>query len=669
MYRYLGILTLLVPAAIAGITGYNCEGEGLNITTLSLLDVGECAIDDIEPTKTEVYVQLMQISDYDSATIFQCQLQINREIFYCGMHSHISMVGGGKIEYIKELGKDTCRRIHETGSITIVGTTIDGLERNATNRRAAILAGRASADGTCKGSSYTDNYGSWDNVVVQATLKITLRNFEAPIKRATRRIILPSGTHCDASRDHCVDTDGMETYWTATSTDSCHFDQYDILYEGIAIKLSTNNSQGTPDIYTVSTRDTTFALTKTQEINLCGYLLFRTEHPKLLIMETQRGRTFKPRTRIAVDNLDIFTYVNSKFVYVEKHIKNQLTRLYRDVMEQKCALERQILQNALSLASIAPDEMAYRIAKAPGHTAVVVGEVIHLVKCIPMECKLRHTETCFNELPVTCKNASYFLLPRSHILTRKGTPRDCNELLTAMYKVHATWYKITQRPTEIAEPPTIRPLTHPTWKYVDTDSLAASGIYTEEDLSRLRDHIMFPVERPSTLNTIARGAMGQTIPSGSISITNLFDEESLDRIAESTGRRLWKGFVTFGSASAGIMAIFIIARFIKLIVDTIIHGYALHTVYGWSIHLLGALWSSVANLLLHLGRPQQMEQQRTNPEYRQLKNELPKEGPTAPEDTPPAFTTHHPDNKRQTQGNIDTRSYGELRQYLDENRT
>lgn len=64
-------------------------------------------------------------------------------------------------------------------------------------------------------------------------------------------------------------------------------------------------------------------------------------------------------------------------------------------MEQKCALERQILQNALSLASIAPNEMAFRIMKGPGFTAVTSGEVIHLIKCVPVECKLRPMEGCF----------------------------------------------------------------------------------------------------------------------------------------------------------------------------------------------------------------------------------------------------------------------------------
>lgn len=86
--------------------------------------------------------------------------------------------------------------------------------------------------------------------------------------------------------------------------------------------------------------------------------------------------------------------------------------------------------------------------------------------------------------------------------------------------------------------------------------------------------------------------MEGAIQSGSISIINLLDEDSLNRIAESAGVRLWTDFVIFESTSAGILAIFIIIRIIKLVIDTLIHGYALHSVYGWSMHLLGAVWSS-----------------------------------------------------------------------------
>ncbi|KAH0946869.1 hypothetical protein HN011_011953 [Eciton burchellii] len=83
----------------------------------------------------------------------------------------------------------------------------------------------------------------------------------------------------------------------------------------------------------------------------------------------------------------------------------------------------------------------------------------------------------------------------------------------------------------------------------------------EQRARSLRSHIMFPVERPSILNTIARGAMGQRIPEGSISMINLLDEKSLDKIAESAGARIWKGFITFGSVSAGVLVVFIILQY------------------------------------------------------------------------------------------------------------
>ena len=57
----------------------------------------------------------------------------------------------------------------------------------------------------------------------------------------------------------------------------------------------------------------------------------------------------------------------------------------------------------------------------------------------------------------------------------------------------------------------------------------------------------------------------------------------------------------FGSTSAGIIAIFLIAKIIKFGLDTIIHGIALHEIYGFSFHLIGAIWDSLTQLLLHWG--------------------------------------------------------------------
>lgn len=269
-------------------------------------------------------------------------------------------------------------------------------------------------------------------------------------------------------------------------------------------------------------------------------------------------------------------------------------------MEQKCALERQILKNALSLSSLSPNEMAYRIMREPGYAAVAAGEVLHIIKCVPTECRIRQTELCYNELPVTHNNQSYFLAPRSHILLKTGTTKKCSELLPTMYHVEGSWFRLMPRPVEAISPPTIQPLTRPKWYYVSPKNLATSGIYSNEDLDRLKNHIMFPVEKSNMLNTIARGAMEHQIPPGSVFMMNLFDEDTLEKFAESTASRLWKRFVTFRSASAGVLAIILVIRLAKTIIDSIIRGYALHSVYGWSLHLVGAVWSSITHLLLQL---------------------------------------------------------------------
>lgn len=651
-------LTALLVLPVYGLIGYDCGGQGLNITSLSLLDIGDCNVDDIEPKKEETYVQLLQLSEFDHTIAIQCRIEVDRTIYYCGMHSHVSIVQNGRKEYIREVSADVCKKLHDTGTIFLGNNgLIVGIKENTTSSHSITFAGTVSTDGRCSGTQFSDPYGTWDNVVVQATVKISIRKLELPVKHATNEIIFPSGTRCRVTEGECYDADGMITYWSVLPMDSCHFNRYDILYEGTAYRLTSKTTQKeSPTIYTVTTRETTFALAKTSETNLCGYKIMRTEHPKLCILETSPGRVFKARSKIAIDNLDIFSYVNSKFIYVEKHLKTQLTQLYQDIMEQKCALERQILQNALSLASIAPDEMAHRIMKAPGYTAITTGEVLHLIKCVPVECRVRQAENCYNELPVTYQNKSLFLLPRSRILTKTGTSRDCHELLPAMYKVHGTWYRLTPRLVESLAPPTIQPLTKPTWRYISPDSLASSGIYTNEDLDRLRDHIMFPMEKPSMLNTIARGAMGQPIPEGSVSISKFLDEDTLNKIAENTGERLWKGFISFGSASAGILGIFIVVRLAKLIIDTLIHGYALHSVYGWSVHLLGAIWTSVTNVLLHLGRAANEEQDNG----REL---LPLQTPSTAEDQHPQALPRTETTAQTSEVQMD---YKELRKLLNE---
>jgi len=98
--------------------------------------------------------------------------------------------------------------------------------------------------------------------------------------------------------------------------------------------------------------------------------------------------------------------------------------------------------------------------KTPGYIAVATGEVIHVIKCISVECKIRQVEGCFAELPMTHGNRSAFLLSESRIIMHAGTPRDCSEILPAIYKTHGTWFRLMPSPVEL--PPIYHPVANAT---------------------------------------------------------------------------------------------------------------------------------------------------------------------------------------------------------------
>lgn len=84
---------------------------------------------------------------------------------------------------------------------------------------------------------------------------------------------------------------------------------------------------------------------------------------------------------------------------------------------------------------------------------------------------------------------------------------------------------------------------------------------------------MFPVE---LLSWRILSKPQQGIELNRLFVTNFLDEDMLNRIAGNTADRLGD-FLQFSSATAGLIGIWLIIKTIKVIADTIIHGYALHS--------------------------------------------------------------------------------------------
>ena len=87
------VVAVLVILGVAdALIGFDCGGDRLNVTTISLNSIEECGTT-IESVRTEeVYAQLLQLLEFDQVYVRQCKVEITKIVYYCGMHSHVSVV-------------------------------------------------------------------------------------------------------------------------------------------------------------------------------------------------------------------------------------------------------------------------------------------------------------------------------------------------------------------------------------------------------------------------------------------------------------------------------------------------------------------------------------------------------------------------------------------------
>ena len=189
-----------------------------------------------------------------------------------------------------------------------------------------------------------------------------------------------------------------------------------------------------------------------------------TEHSRLFVVESENRLNDFP-SETTTENLDLFDYVNSKFVYVERHIKKQMKKLYRELMIRKCKLEKDLLRHTISLAITIPEQSGYLLTKKPGNLIFLAGEAVHLIKCVPVSVMYRETEFCYQELPVTYDNKTYFLTPRKHILTSTGVRTACNKLAPPHFKVGKQWYKMLPEIILADAPSMLNPKLEDVWAH------------------------------------------------------------------------------------------------------------------------------------------------------------------------------------------------------------
>lgn len=213
------------------------------------------------------------------------------------------------------------------------------------------------------------------------------------------------------------------------STDDCDFDRYNVLHEGMGKKL---NGPFYPPVFAGIMENVTFALRSTGYRKICDRIFYTTEYSELLIFETSKNSSFATKRKTPTDYIDLFMYVNEKFVYPNVILENialQMQLLYHDVVLHKCYKDRKNMK--IPLASfddsrmISSDFFDYSLIKSRGYAIVTIGEITHILKCLPIDVTIRKTKYC-NDLVMSNQNGNFFITPIARTLVRNGTDIDCN---------------------------------------------------------------------------------------------------------------------------------------------------------------------------------------------------------------------------------------------------
>ena len=86
------------------------------------------------------------------------------------------------------------------------------LKINEASYHTVILAGSITIKGDCTGTQFSDPYGTWNSVVVQAIFKIILKGHYVTVHLNTDKIQLRSEVICTLSKAYCTHMDDLKIF-------------------------------------------------------------------------------------------------------------------------------------------------------------------------------------------------------------------------------------------------------------------------------------------------------------------------------------------------------------------------------------------------------------------------------------------------------------------------
>lgn len=157
---------------------------------------------------------------------------------------------------------------------------ISDIRLDVVRRTTVVIAGKTNVDEDCSGDSYSDLYGSYSSVTVNAAFTILISRTQIATRTKDDVARFPDGSYCKLSSESCFTEKYGHTHWHVPKPNPCGGDDFMVLCQGQADKTpigdkALNSTDG--QLFSVSDKDYTFGLITTGSYRLCGYTIMTTD--------------------------------------------------------------------------------------------------------------------------------------------------------------------------------------------------------------------------------------------------------------------------------------------------------------------------------------------------------------------------------------------------------
>lgn len=152
----------------SALLAFDCNSKDTNLTSISLVDVGSCEEEDENTIKVEE-IKVSVYQDMESVVkVLACLVSVKREVFRCGMFSHIALVDCPIDESILVTEPGACRSIISTRILedTRTGNRVS-LPHGDSGSVIAYGPGRVDVDGKCSGGDYFRDGVKYEKALVK----------------------------------------------------------------------------------------------------------------------------------------------------------------------------------------------------------------------------------------------------------------------------------------------------------------------------------------------------------------------------------------------------------------------------------------------------------------------------------------------------------------------